>query len=67
MMWRINRTPAPGAISRSAKAWLIIPGDHKVVARGIVAGIVADQLRALAPEYPQADGQVLKDYRQALE
>ncbi|TVP53437.1 MAG: polyphosphate kinase [Halomonadaceae bacterium] len=46
--------------------WLIIPGDRKPVARAIVARTVADQLMALAPEYPPADDKTLKAYRGML-
>jgi len=46
--------------------WVIIPGDRKHAARAIVAGCVAELLRAMAPEYPPADQRVLADYRELL-
>jgi len=47
--------------------WMIIPADSKPVARAIVAGIVADRLKTLAPEYPPADDKTLKAYRDMLQ
>ncbi|MDX1757773.1 MAG: polyphosphate kinase [Marinobacter sp.] len=47
--------------------WLIIPGDRKADARALVAGIVAQRLQALAPEYPPRDEAVLARYRGLLE
>ncbi len=47
--------------------WSIIPGDHKPTARAIVARMVADQLMALAPDYPAEDPQLLENYRDMLE
>lgn len=58
---------AIAATHTSEAPWLIIPGDRKAVARDIVAGVVAEELMALAPEYPQADRQVLEQYRHLLE
>jgi polyphosphate kinase 2 (PPK2 family) len=46
--------------------WLIIPGDRKPVARALVAAILAERLRALAPEYPKENETVLKAYRKLL-
>lgn len=46
--------------------WLIIPADHKPSARAIVARIVADRLKKLAPGYPVEDQQVLDKYRELL-
>lgn len=46
--------------------WLIIPGDCKPTARAIVAAVVADRLKALAPDYPPADDKTLKAYREML-
>lgn len=46
--------------------WLIIPGDSKPAARAIVARLVADQLMALAPDYPCEDAETLKAYRTML-
>lgn len=55
------------ATHTSEAPWRIIPGDRKSVARDIVAGIVAHQLMTLAPEYPNPDGEVLRQYRRLLE
>lgn len=46
--------------------WFIIPGDSKPASRAIIAQLVADQLQALAPDYPAADKQVLRKYRGML-
>lgn len=46
--------------------WLIIPADRKPVARALLASILAERLRALAPEYPSEDEAVLKAYRSLL-
>ena len=46
--------------------WLIIPGDHKPTARAIVANVVADTLKALAPAYPAENENVLSTYRELL-
>lgn len=46
--------------------WLIIPGDSKKDARAIVARLVADQLKALAPDYPPENDEVLAEYRAML-
>lgn len=46
--------------------WFIVPGDQKPQARAIVAAIVAEQLRHLAPDYPKEDHVVLNEYRQLL-
>lgn len=50
-----------------AAPWLVIPGDRKPVARAIVAGVLAEQLQKLAPDYPPEDEQVLARYRKLLE
>ncbi|WP_166254962.1 polyphosphate kinase [Marinobacter salicampi] len=47
--------------------WLIIPGDSKPNARAIIARLLADKLRELAPEYPSADKALLARYRRMLE
>ena len=47
--------------------WLIIPGDSKPEARAVIARLLADKLRALAPEYPASDEKVLSQYRKMLE
>lgn len=46
--------------------WFIVPGDRKSQARAIVAAVVAEQLERLAPEYPDEDEGVLKEYRSLL-
>lgn len=46
--------------------WFIIPGDSKPEARAIVAGLVADQLKRLAPDYPDADHPTLEQYHTLL-
>ncbi len=46
--------------------WLIIPADRKPVARALVAAVLAERLRTLAPEYPREDESVLKAYRKLL-
>ena len=46
--------------------WFIVPGDRKPQARAIVAAILAEQLRHLAPDYPKEDQAVLDEYRQLL-
>ena len=46
--------------------WLIIPADHKPTARALVAQVVAEQLKALAPDYPDENQQVLDRYRELL-
>lgn len=35
--------------------WFIIPGDHKWVARLLVASLLRDALQALGPQFPQPD------------
>ncbi|MEC7816136.1 MAG: polyphosphate kinase [Pseudomonadota bacterium] len=46
--------------------WLVVPGDRKPQARAIVAAVVAEVLRALAPEYPEEHPEVLARYRELL-
>lgn len=46
--------------------WVIVPGDRKPQARAIVAAILAEKLKQMAPEYPQEDAQVLEKYRRLL-
>jgi len=46
--------------------WFVVPGDRKPRARAIVAKILAEQLRQLAPDYPSEDEAVLGEYRQLL-
>ncbi|MCH8498675.1 MAG: polyphosphate kinase [Marinobacter sp.] len=56
------------AATHTAEApWLIIPADRKPVARRIVARLVADCLKILAPNYPPEDPKTLKQYRAMLE
>lgn len=47
--------------------WLIIPADSKPAARAIIADIVADRLKALAPNYPPEDSGILTAYRAMLD
>ncbi|MDL0430947.1 polyphosphate kinase [Marinobacter sp. TBZ242] len=46
--------------------WFIVPGDRKPQARAIVAGILAETLQQMAPEYPREDSEVLEKYRRLL-
>lgn len=46
--------------------WFVVPGDRKPQARAIVAAVLAEQLRQLAPDYPEEDESVLSDYRRLL-
>ena len=46
--------------------WFIVPGDRKPQARAIVAGILADTLKQMAPEYPRERTEVLEKYRRLL-
>ena len=58
---------AIAATSTDTAPWLIIPADDKKQARTLVAAIVAEQLRRLAPDYPAEDKGVLKIYRELLD
>ena len=58
---------AIAATHTSDAPWLVIPGDSKPTARAIVARIVADQLMALAPDYPAEDADTLRSYRAILD
>jgi polyphosphate kinase 2 (PPK2 family) len=57
---------AIAATHRAHVPWFIIPGDDKPAARRIVAGILADELQALAPNYPAVDQSRVAGYREAL-
>lgn len=46
--------------------WFIVPGDRKPQARAIVAGLLAEKLTQMAPEYPKEDSDVLEKYRRLL-
>jgi PPK2 family polyphosphate:nucleotide phosphotransferase len=46
--------------------WFIVPGDSKPQARAIVARILAEKLKQMAPEYPKERGTVLEKYRRLL-
>lgn len=46
--------------------WLMVPGDSKPQARAVVAGVIADTLKQLAPDYPKEKPEVLAHYRQLL-
>lgn len=55
------------AATQTAEApWFIVPGDSKPRARAIVAALLAEQLKQLAPDYPQEDADVLDEYRRLL-
>ncbi|QFS88755.1 MULTISPECIES: polyphosphate kinase 2 family protein [Marinobacter] len=46
--------------------WFIVPGDRKPEARAIVAALVAEVLKSLAPDYPEEHPDVLEEYRTLL-
>jgi len=46
--------------------WYIVPGDRKPQARAIVAAILAEKLKQMAPHYPQEHAGVLEAYRRLL-
>lgn len=46
--------------------WFIVPGDQKPQARAIVAAILAEKLRQMAPDYPKEHEDVLEEYRRLL-
>ncbi|MET4027320.1 PPK2 family polyphosphate:nucleotide phosphotransferase [Marinobacter sp. MBR-99] len=46
--------------------WFIVPGDRKPEARAIVAALVAELLKSLAPDYPEEHPDVLEEYRTLL-
>ncbi len=46
--------------------WFIVPADRKPQARAIVAKLLAEQLQRLAPDYPEDDKAVLREYRRLL-
>jgi len=46
--------------------WFVVPGDRKPQARAIVAAMLAEQLKQLAPDYPAEDEAVLEEYRRLL-
>lgn len=46
--------------------WHIVPGDRKSQARAIVAEILSQTLKQLAPDYPREHADVLARYRQLL-
>lgn len=50
----------------SEAPWLVVPGDRKPQARAIVAAVVAQVLKTMAPEYPEEDPDVLARYRALL-
>ncbi len=57
---------ALAATHTDSAPWFIVPGDSKPVARAIVAALVVEVLKDLAPEYPEEDPEVLDEYRQLL-
>jgi polyphosphate kinase 2 (PPK2 family) len=46
--------------------WFMVPGDNKPAARAVVAALLAEQLKRLAPDYPAEHPDVLEEYRQLL-
>src|SRR5690554_2328886 len=46
--------------------WFIVPGDRKSEARAVVAALVAEVLKQLAPDYPEEHPDVLEEYRTLL-
>ncbi|MCK0152195.1 polyphosphate kinase [Alcanivorax sp. S6407] len=46
--------------------WHVIPNDNKGAARAVVAQLLADTLKELAPEYPQEDHCCIEEYRTLL-
>ena len=46
--------------------WYMIPGDRKPQARAIIAALLAEKLKQLAPEYPKESPEVLAEYRELL-
>ena len=44
----------------------MVPADRKEQTRAIVAAMVAEQLKRLAPAYPDEDRKVLAEYRRLL-
>ncbi len=57
---------AMAATDTDEAPWFIVPGDDKPQARAVVAALLAEQLQALAPEYPAEDEAILKQYRALL-
>ncbi|MDI9244028.1 polyphosphate kinase [Marinobacter sp. CHS3-4] len=57
---------AVAATHENHAPWLIVPGDSKPQARAVVAGLVADTLKQLAPDYPEEQPEILEKYRQLL-
>lgn len=45
----VSNTSTPGS------PWFVVPGDHKPTARAIVCSTVANKLKALKEDWPQAD------------
>jgi len=46
--------------------WFVVPGDRKPEARAIIAALVAEVLKQLAPDYPAEHPDVLAEYRALL-
>ena len=46
--------------------WFVVPGDRKLEARSIIAALVAEVLKELAPDYPAEHPDVLAEYRDLL-
>lgn len=65
--YRAAASEAMAATHTCQAPWYVVPGNRKADARAIVAGILAERLQVLAPEYPQHDQAVLDHYRRTLE
>jgi PPK2 family polyphosphate:nucleotide phosphotransferase len=55
--------------SRPEAPWFVVPADHKWFTRMVVAGVVVQELQALAVDFPKIEGKALKelqDVRDAL-
>ena len=57
---------ALAATHTEAAPWFVVPGDRKPEARAIIAALVAEVLKQLAPDYPAEHPDVLEDYRALL-
>jgi hypothetical protein len=52
------------ATSREDAPWYVVPADHKPFARLIVAAAMVDALKALDLEFPEVEGDALKELQQ---
>ncbi|KPQ29027.1 MAG: hypothetical protein HLUCCX14_08130 [Marinobacter excellens HL-55] len=57
---------ALAATHNDAAPWFMVPGDRKPEARAVVAALVAEVLKTLAPDYPKEHPEVLEEYRALL-